>query len=121
MREVPVRHIVTRIAQDQYTVENARKQVNPALVGKEMAGDIDPAVREATVAPPAQRCADRRVSAKGQEAEIVYARLHYGEIRRLLIIQQRFQEVRNEYALVRAQSAKRGSHRAIQSNIWIEI
>ncbi len=53
------------------TRNEGRREIHPALVGEEIARDIDPAFGEAALAPPGEQRGDIRRGAEREEAEII--------------------------------------------------
>ena len=72
--------------QNKRLADQGGGHIHPPLVGEQVAGDIDPAMREAPIRPPFEQPMRIGIGARGKKAEIVDPGFHDGMVGRLLAI-----------------------------------
>ena len=78
--EIPIGHVIARVAQDQRVGHEGGGQVHPALVGEHVTGDVHATVQIAPFAPPGDQGASLRIVAHAEKAQVVDAGLHDAEV-----------------------------------------
>ncbi len=121
VRQVPVGRVVAGVPQPQHLGDETGREVDPALVGEQVAGDIGAALRQQPIRPPARQTLTVIIVAQGDKAAIPHAGFHNGEVARLTLGRQRRGDVRRQHQTVARQPFEHLGHWCQQQDIGIEI